>query len=87
MTITLEITPETQTELSRQAAITGRAPEIYAASLLEEVLQVCPPPTVAGGAQEPFGKPLIATFAMIRGLADDVDFSRDHSPDRVIDLS
>ena len=37
MTITVDITPETQAELARQAAAQGRALEAYAASLLEEV--------------------------------------------------
>ncbi len=36
MTITVDITPEAQAELARQAAAHGRAIEAYAASLLEE---------------------------------------------------
>ena len=36
MTITVDITPEAQAELARQAAAQGRAVEAYAASLLEE---------------------------------------------------
>lgn len=36
MTITVDITPEAQAELARQAAAYGRAIEAYAASLLEE---------------------------------------------------
>jgi hypothetical protein len=36
MTITVDITPEAQAELARQAAEHGRAVEAYAASLLEE---------------------------------------------------
>ena len=39
MTITLEIRPEVQAELARQAAVHGRALEAHAASLLEEALQ------------------------------------------------
>ena len=35
MTITVDITPEVQAELARQAAARGRAVEAYAASLLE----------------------------------------------------
>lgn len=36
MTITVDITPEVQAELARQAAAHGRAVEAYAASLLEK---------------------------------------------------
>jgi hypothetical protein len=36
MTITVDITPEVQAEIARQAAAQGRAVEAYAASLLEE---------------------------------------------------
>ena len=36
MTITVDIRPEVQAELARQAAAQGRAIEAYAASLLEE---------------------------------------------------
>jgi len=38
MTITVDITPEVQAELARQAAAHGRAIESYAASLLEEAV-------------------------------------------------
>jgi hypothetical protein len=37
MSITLDIRPEVQAELARQAAAQGRSLEAYAASLLEEV--------------------------------------------------
>jgi plasmid stability protein len=40
MTITVDIAPEVQAELSRQAAAHGRAVEAYAASLLEEAVRV-----------------------------------------------
>jgi hypothetical protein len=36
MTITVDITPEVQAELARQAAAQGRALEVYAARLLED---------------------------------------------------
>jgi hypothetical protein len=36
MTITVDIRPEVQAELARQAAAQGRAVEVYAAGLLEE---------------------------------------------------
>lgn len=47
MTITIEIRPEVQAELARQAAATGRALEAHAATLLEEAVHVPalkPPP-------------------------------------------
>jgi plasmid stability protein len=40
MTITLDITPELQAELARQAAAHGSAIEAYAAALLEEALHL-----------------------------------------------
>jgi hypothetical protein len=40
MTITVDITPEVQAELARQAAAHGRAIEAYAASLLEEAVHL-----------------------------------------------
>jgi hypothetical protein len=40
MTITVDITPEVQAELARQAAAQGRAVEAYAASLLEEAVHL-----------------------------------------------
>ena len=88
MQITLEITPEAQAELSRQAAISGRGPEAHAATLLQEALHVpLPGQLPAPGDGVTFGKRLVDVFAMIQGLADDVDFTRDPSPGRPIDLS
>lgn len=40
MTITVDIRPEVQAELARQAAAHGRALEAYAASLLEEAVHI-----------------------------------------------
>jgi hypothetical protein len=40
MTITVDIRPEVQAELARQAAAHGRALEAYAASLLEDAAHV-----------------------------------------------
>lgn len=40
MTITVNIRPELQAELARQAAAEGRAIEAYAASLLEEAVHL-----------------------------------------------
>jgi hypothetical protein len=40
MTITVDIRPEVQAELARQAASQGRAVEVYAANLLEEAVHL-----------------------------------------------
>ena len=40
MTITLEIKPEVEAELARQAAVQGRAIEAIAAALLEEAVHL-----------------------------------------------
>lgn len=42
MTITVDLKPEVQAELARQAAAHGSAIEAYAASLLEEAAQLTP---------------------------------------------
>jgi hypothetical protein len=46
MTIIIDVRPEIQAELARQAAAHGRAIEAYAASLLEETVQL---PSVTNG--------------------------------------
>jgi hypothetical protein len=40
MTIIVDITPDVQAELARQAAVRGAAVEVYAASLLEEAVHL-----------------------------------------------
>ena len=88
MQITLEITPQAQAELSRQAAITGKGAEALAATLLEEALHVpALDPLLSPEEPVPFGRRLVDVFAKIQGLTDDVDFTRDPSPGRHIDLS
>jgi plasmid stability protein len=82
MTITVDITPEVQAELARQAASHGRAIEAYAASLLEEAIHF-----PAGATRPSPGKSLREVFEAVRGLADDIDFSRNPSAGRPVDLS
>ena len=82
MTITVDITPEVQAELARQAASHGRAIEAYAASLLEEAIHL---PAAATRLSQ--GKSLREVFEAVRGLADDIDFSRNSSAGRPVDLS
>ena len=86
MSITVEIRPEAEAELARQAASQGRALEAYAASLLEDAARV---PT----EQSPHrtGQAIIDAFAEIRGLLsdDEIDrmFTRNPSGARPVDLS
>jgi plasmid stability protein len=84
MTITVDLTPEVQAELVRQAAARGRAVEAYAASLLAEAVHL---PEQAPGNVERRKKSLVEVCAMVRGLTDDLDFSRDQSTDRPVELS
>jgi len=83
MTITVDIKPEVQAELARQAASNGKPVEDYAASLLEQAIQL---PPVHGALP---ATDLVDLFAPIRGLFADgeLDFSRNPSTGRDIDLS
>ena len=85
MTITVDIRPEVQVELARQAAARGRALEAHAASLLEEAAHVPPEQMPRRTGQE-----LIDACAKVRGLLtdDEVDtlFSRNPSFARPVDL-
>lgn len=75
MTITVEISPEVQAELARQAAAHGQAVEAYAANLIEEATRPKTP--------EP-AKDMVELFAPLRGL--NIDFERDRDPGRDIRL-
>ena len=77
MTITVEIRPEVEAELARQATAHGRAIEAYLASLIEQVVD---PSAVRQNRKE--GKSLVEVCAMVRGLTDDLDFSRNPSAGR-----
>jgi len=82
MTITVDIRPEVEAELARQAASCGKRVEAYAASLLEEALH-----RLADVPSPTRGKSLREVFQAVRGLADDVDFRRNPSAGRPVDLS
>ncbi len=84
MTLTIDIRPEVQAALARQAAARGRAVESYAASLLEEAAQL---PAADHPPPAPPPKSLREVFEAVKGLADDVDFSRNPSTGRPVDLS
>jgi hypothetical protein len=78
MTITVDITPEVEAELARQAAARGRAIEAYAASLLEEAVRL---PTTHPA---PLAKDMVELFAPLRGL--NLNFERDRDTGRDINL-
>jgi len=89
MAITVDVRPEVEAELVRQAAVRGTPVASYAASLIEEAVHVqADPPTHAETRKQgERRKSLVEVCAMVSGLADDVDFTRDPSPGRTIDLS
>jgi TPR repeat protein len=82
MTITVDIRPEVQSELARQAAMRGTPLATYAASLLEEAVHI-----PAGASAPVRSRSLREVFEAVRGLADDVDFSRQPTTDRPVDLA
>ena len=85
MTISVDIRPEVEAELIRQAAARGRAIEAHAATLPEDAihLQAEPAPVRTGQA-------LIDACAKVRGLLtdDEIDtlFSRNPSFARPVDF-
>jgi hypothetical protein len=78
MTITLDIRPEIEAELSRQAAAQGLGIDEYAVTLLEEAAQVI---SVKPSSS---AKDMVELFAPLRGL--NLDFERDRDPGRDIQL-
>jgi hypothetical protein len=94
MTITLDIRPEVEAELARQAAVQGRPIEAVAAALLEGAVNPAPtqhPLLEPTPLEQRTGQSVIDAFAEIRGLltAEEVDrmFARNPSSARPVDLS
>ncbi len=96
MTIIVDIRPEVQAALARQAAAHGRALEAYAASLLEDAAEVAAETSRAGfpmGEKSRVAKAsnLMELFEPIRGLLTDEEvdtlFSRNPSAGRPVDLA
>jgi hypothetical protein len=79
MTITLDIRPEIQAELARQAAALGREIESYAATLLEAAVHL---PTDV--VPELAAKDMVELFAPLRDL--NIDFERDRDAGRDIQI-
>jgi hypothetical protein len=87
VTITVDIRPEVQAELARQAAAFGRALEAHAASLLEEAAHLATAELNDTETRKREGRrSLVEVCAMVRGLTEDVDFSRNPSTDRPVEL-
>jgi hypothetical protein len=80
MTITLEIKPEIEAALARQAAANGMGVGDYAASLLEEAANA---PSATTQQPAP-AKDMVELFAPLRGL--NLDFERDRDAGRNLDL-
>ena len=80
MTITLDIRPEVQDELARQAAAQGVGVGTYAAGLLEEAAQAAS----AKVSPRAVAKDMVELFAPLRGL--NLDFERDRDAGRDIAL-
>jgi hypothetical protein len=80
MTIILEIRPETEAKLARQAAAHGLGIGEYAASLLEEAARA----SLDGPAPPAEAKDMVELFEPLRGL--NLDFDRDRDAGRDIDL-
>jgi plasmid stability protein len=96
MTITVEIRPEVQAELTRQAAAHGRPLEAYAASLLEDAAHAPEkrlPSDLLTGEESRAAKAtnLMELFEPIQGLLTDEEietlFSRNPSTGRPVDLA
>jgi hypothetical protein len=83
VTIIVDITPEVQSALARQAAALGRAVDVHAANLLEEAVQLplarpLQDQTARPKCQRPPGRKSLAQLfaeSPFRGL--DLDFQRD----------
>ena len=91
MTITVDIRPEVEAELIRQATARGRAIEVHAATLLEDAIHLqAEPAPVRTGQALPTGQALVDACAKVKGLLtdDEIDtlFSRNSSFARPVDF-
>lgn len=74
MTLTIEIPDERAVAFRREATTQGLSMDRWLLGLAEQCVPVAP--------LSPSGRTLVEVCARIRGLADDIDFSRDPSPGR-----
>jgi hypothetical protein len=96
MVIAVDIRPEVEAELARQAAAHGRALEVHAANLLEDAAQVSAQQTprrllTCEESRAAQAANLMELFEPIRGLLTDEDvdtlFSRNPSAGRPVDFA
>jgi hypothetical protein len=92
MTITVDIRPEVQAELERQAAVQGRS--LARRRAVNPIFSAQQPAAAAAEPTQPerrTGQALIVAFAEIRGLLTDEEidrmFTRNPSGARPVDLS
>lgn len=82
MTITLDLQPEIEQGLLTQAQARGVSPTDYVREIVSREAHVskaaAPPRT---------GQDLVDICARVRGLADELNITRDFSPGRPVDLS
>jgi hypothetical protein len=78
MTITVDVRPEVEAELARQAALRGTPVEAYAATLLEEAAHL------PSAHAAPVARNMVELFAPLRGL--NLNFERDKDPGRDLEL-
>jgi hypothetical protein len=84
MTITVEVSPEVQAELARQAASKGVEVTVYVATLLEKVTQ---PETPRPKYQRPVERKSLAQLSAESPFAGlDMDFERDPDFGRDVEL-
>jgi hypothetical protein len=91
VTITVDIRPEVQAELARQAAAQGRAIEAHAASLLENAVHLPAERPYSPTGRAAQAANLMELFEPVRGLLTDEEvdtlFSRNPSTGRPVDLA
>jgi hypothetical protein len=83
MAIILDIKPDTEAELARQAAAQGLEIEAYVASLVEEAAAHLSPSRVKRASYAD-AKDMVELFAPLRGL--NLDFERDRDTGRDVNL-
>ena len=83
MTITLDLKPDIEAELARQAAANGVRVETYVTGLLEEAASHRPSSPVDDNVR-PEARDMVELFAPLRGM--NLDFERDRDTGRDINL-
>ncbi len=82
MTITLDLQPEVEKSLLAQARSRGVSVADFVKEIVDREANV-PKSDEAGQT----GQALVDVCSLVRGLADDLDFTRNPSPGRTVDFS